>query len=254
MSRKIAGAIKWKGSKAREILLHDIEHDILPFERPAIEAWNAVYSYLIEFDEVPYQQFKKQVEAHREQVLKRKEKAADDEVRLRNYRTTNPSPIPFHDTEASRLLRLDVEDEVGHEPEMRTEEFRLRRPEYKEMEPRTFGGRLRQERRYRKFCNHLENKRAADPYANPDAEPSLEDVRSPIDDDDDNDGNFLNSNDDTLLPDGLTSLTVAQLKDQLRCRGLRLTGNKQVLIDRLAKSMADYKVNQAPSKRRRTQS
>ena len=63
-----------------------------------------------------------------------------------------------------------------------SDQFCLRQPEYLLMKPREFGQRLRQERRYCKYCNYLESKREASPYN----APSAEDGRIPIDKEDSN--------------------------------------------------------------------
>ena len=77
------------------------------------------------------------------------------------------------------LLQEDVLNEMDNGSyRAPSNEFQMRRVEFQAMSPRSFGQRLRQERRYRKYCNHLESKRAEDPYA----EPEAVDGRRPMDD------------------------------------------------------------------------
>ena len=140
-------------------------------------AWE-VYSKLEEFREVPYLQFVERVKAHREQVERKKSKATDDTARFMHYRIDNPAPRTFLGSYTHQLLREDVKQEVGRGITLGTADFRKRRPEYLALEPRFFGQRLRQERKYRKFCNHLESKREKNPYE----DPRMSSERQPKDD------------------------------------------------------------------------
>ena len=168
--------IKWRGSEAREVLLGDLENYILPLdddEYSAAEAWRDVYSRMAEFEEVPFKQFEKQLKAHRKQVQRREDEAIADELRLANFRIDFPAPVTFRGSPTHVLLRKDVEEEMeqGDGYEMAADIFQSLRPEYEAMPSREFGQRLRQERRYRKFCNHLEAKReSVNHYAEPEDE------------------------------------------------------------------------------------
>ena len=159
MGRKISGAIPWAGSKARELLLTDIEEGILPDSLTASEAWTE-YEKLDEFAKVPYKQFEERLTAHRKQVHIKKEKSLDDLARLLNTKLTLAPTKTFLGSEKHRLLREDVKAEIesGLKPAS-TKEFQARRPEYLQLTTTFFGKRLRQERRYRKFCMYLEEKR-----------------------------------------------------------------------------------------------
>ena len=109
---KIPGAIDWKKSAARKILLGDIENHLLPDDMPADEAWRRLYKHMGGFEGVPFKQFEKQLKAHREQVWGRLKRAADDEVRLRNYRNLVPEPTTFRRSATHMLLRKDVAAEM----------------------------------------------------------------------------------------------------------------------------------------------
>ena len=94
-NRKIPNAIPWRGSAAREILLRDLEAGFLGLrddETSAEEAWEYVYKHLVEFDKVPFEQFKKQLQAHRLQVLRKVKMSGADFVRFRNTRNHIPAP------------------------------------------------------------------------------------------------------------------------------------------------------------------
>ena len=176
MPQRVSNEIKWRNSAARKVLLGDIENSIIPLfesELSAEDAWARVYKHLVEFEKVPFEQFKRQLHAHRDQVQRRLRKANDDEVRYRNYRAVSPEPETFRGSATHMLLRQDVADEM-HQGSYRapSNEFRMRREEYQAMSVREFGQRLRQERRYRKYCNYLESRREEDIYA----EPKTEDV------------------------------------------------------------------------------
>ena len=173
MARKIPNKIKWTGSRAREILLHDIENGVLEDDVPIAGAWEYIYSKLEAFEKVPYLQFEERVKAHRKQVQLKRDKAIDDLARLMNTKLTLSPPETFLGTETHLLLCADVMDEIENDnPPATTKEFQARRPEYMQMTTKKFGQRLRQERRYRKYCIHLNEKREAkaDPYFDPRSE------------------------------------------------------------------------------------
>ena len=97
------------------------------------------------------------------------------------------SPLEtFLGTETHLLLRADVQDEIenGRTPAT-TKEFQARRPEYMQMSTTQFGQRLRQERRYRKYCIHLNEKREAKAYEDPRGEPDRRPLDSPDQEDHD---------------------------------------------------------------------
>ena len=127
--------IKWRGSQAREVLLGDPENKILPLNDdhfPAAEAWSIIYSEMDEFKEVPYEQFERQLKAHRKQVEKRWDEAIEDETRLVNFRLEFPALVTFHGSPTHVLLRKGVKKEMerGDEYETPVDIFRSLRPEY----------------------------------------------------------------------------------------------------------------------------
>ena len=173
--------IKWQGSEAREVLLGDLKNNMLPLdddEYSAADAWKDVYSRMTEFEEVPFKQFERQLKAHREQVQRRLDEAKADKLRLANFRFDFPAPVTFRGSSTHVLLRKDVEEEMenGDGTEIPADIFQSFRPEYEAMPSREFGQRLRQERQYRTFCNHLEAKReSVNLYAEPENKDESED-------------------------------------------------------------------------------
>ena len=164
-SLKIPNAISWRGSAARKVLLRDLEVGVLDLnddETSAEEAWEDVYKHLVEFETVPFEQFKKQLQAHRLQVLRKVKMSGADFVRFRNTRDHVPAPQGlFRDSSTHLLLREDVVAEmaIGSGLEIPSDQFRSHRPEYLAMTPRHFGERLQQERRHQKYINYLNEKR-----------------------------------------------------------------------------------------------
>ena len=93
--RKIPNAMPWRKSTARSVLLHDIEQGIFPADLSIKDAWDAVYSRMTEFVDVPFWQFEEQAKAHQKQVEKKNKQAIDDAMRLMNYCANKPAPHTF---------------------------------------------------------------------------------------------------------------------------------------------------------------
>jgi len=144
--------IHWQSSAARAIMLADLECQHLPlydFHLDARGAWD-VYQHLEEFKNVPFTQFARQLQAHRNQVLQRKTVIEGEEQAMRQFRAMNPrkqndcrgNPVidmmPVKD-----LLREDVKMDrhIGLTPS----EFRMLRPEYRALDCGLFKQRLYQE-------------------------------------------------------------------------------------------------------------
>jgi len=162
--------VDWRGCAAREIILTDLREGRLSLD-PAVtsteEAWN-YYGQLEEFELVPYEQFKRQLKAHREQVSKLVAISIPQELALHRDRqlfpmkTTNRNGEPlFYLTEAAKLLREDIERDLhaGLTPS----QFRATREEYSVqncgLTLSKFKQRIYQEIRFRKYCNYIEQER-----------------------------------------------------------------------------------------------
>ena len=71
--------IDWRNSRAKEIILCDLEDGLLSIEEhgkygmSAEKAWKSVYSKLEEFKNVPFRQFEVRLRDHREQIKRRLE-------------------------------------------------------------------------------------------------------------------------------------------------------------------------------------
>ena len=66
-----SGWIDWRKSKAREIIIDDLETGLLPVdagELSAREAWEICYVHKAEFVDVAFSQFEKRLKDHRDQV------------------------------------------------------------------------------------------------------------------------------------------------------------------------------------------
>lgn len=160
--------IVWRNSAAQTILLEDLKNGILTLDKkevPPKKAWET-YSAMKEFKLVPYDQFRTQLNSHRNQVAKLCSASKDHEAALEKYREKYPSkthhadgrPL-FYLSNAHKLLRQDIKD--GKQKEMSIRDLRKSRPEYlAPWSKKEFKERVYQEVRYWKFCNWLEWKRA----------------------------------------------------------------------------------------------
>lgn len=158
--------INWRFSAARDIVLGDLMDEVLPLEDaviPAQDAWE-YYKDLFEFKDVPYSQFERQLEAHREQVDGKFRKSQQQWEAYQRLRSTHPVPTVyenerriFRHSTAYPLLKGDVYS--GRHRTMTPSALRDTRHEYKEWELKEFTQRIYQMERQWKFINHLENER-----------------------------------------------------------------------------------------------
>jgi hypothetical protein len=159
--------IDWKKSEARAVLIKDLTDGVLPLddaEVSAEEAWATCYTNLPEFSNVGFEQFKRQLKAHRKQ-LKEKTQAADtQEAALLHDRVLYPERTHyasgvriFRMSPALPLLQADIQS--GRHNELTPSALRASRPEYAEWELKVFTQRIYQQVRRQKFINYLEWKR-----------------------------------------------------------------------------------------------
>jgi hypothetical protein len=159
----------WKPSKARQILLGDLEAGILPVdaeELSAEEAWEIMYSNMAEFVEVVFSQFKERLRDHRKQVGKQTARSALESEALAHDRLLFPRQMencrgePLFDLSAAKLLlRADVQD--GKHLTMKPLQLQTTRDEYKPYSHKVFKHQIYQEVRRVKFINYLQQRRAA---------------------------------------------------------------------------------------------
>jgi len=161
------GFIPWGASEARAIVLRDLQNGDLPLtekEMTAEDAWKFKYSAMAPFRHVPFDQFEKQLEAHRAQVAKDNEKlsaswkAFQQDQALFSRRTHNRrGKLVFDVHPAKPKLQEDVKNKVHKN--LTPSEFRLTRPEYQCFTLDEFRDRIYQEIRLQRFYNYLDIKR-----------------------------------------------------------------------------------------------
>ena len=162
---KKAPGINWRNSIAKQILIEDLEEGFISLSEEQLspeEAWD-LYRPLLEFKNVPFHQFKKQLKAHREQVSIRKERLGLEEAALIQFRTRNPrkthnnkyKPV-FDMMPGKQLLRGDVKDGLHLVFSLR--ELHHSRPEYACLTPKKFNERVYQEIKRKKYFHHLKLK------------------------------------------------------------------------------------------------
>ena len=129
------------------------------------EAWDKVCGKLIEFQDVPCDQFSRQLNAHRKQVTSMENQSFEGELALAHDRLLHPRQTHNHRGEpvfelstAKLLLREDVENELH--TTMDHAELQASRPEYVCFNIKVFKDRISQEVRRKKFIACLEAKRA----------------------------------------------------------------------------------------------
>jgi hypothetical protein len=163
------GWIKWKGSTQRRILIEDLVSGMMPLEDDEVsanEAWTTYYSHLEEFKDVPMEQFRERVTAHREQVSGQLGISILEESHYLHHRMLHPrrttddrGQLVFDLHPAKLLLRDDVANNrhVG----LRPSQLWSKRDEYQEFDKRIFKERIYQEIKRTKFINWMEMKREA---------------------------------------------------------------------------------------------
>jgi hypothetical protein len=157
----------WKDSPAREVILEDLLAGILPLESDEIsarEAWDDVYSNLIEFHGVEYDQYYRNLRNHRVQVAKQLGNskwllsALEHDWGLTPRQTKNARGEPVFDMSiAKKFLEMDVKDKK-HE-RMTPATLQTTRDAYKMFRLDIFRQRIHQEVRWQKFLFYLELKR-----------------------------------------------------------------------------------------------
>lgn len=160
---------KWRTSKAKLILVADLESKLLPLhetEMSAEVAWNKIYKDLPDFkDVVTFDQFRKYLNDHRKQVKKRfthteiQEEALAHDRKLYRRRTHNDrGELVFDFSTAKALLQLDVKNKLH--TFLSSSELQATRPEYGLFKKSKFKERIVQEVRRQKFLHYLDAKRS----------------------------------------------------------------------------------------------
>lgn len=164
--KKEEPGINWRDSAAKDMLLADLAAETLPIDEDvcsAEEAWS-YYKELIEFKNVPFSQFEKQLKTHREKMSAKFVRSIEQWNAFQRLREQRPEPTTydngrriFRHSAAYKLLRDDVYNKRHHS--MTPSAFRLTRPEYQEWGLTEFSQRIFQMERQWKFINYLEKKR-----------------------------------------------------------------------------------------------
>lgn len=160
--------IDWRKSKARKIIIGDLQDGVLPLdenELSAGEAWQVLYCHIAEFAKVPFTQFRDRLRDHRAQFQRALNRAVDEEAAMMRDRQLHPrqthnihgEPV-FDMSDAKAFLREDVENGLHHI--MSAVDLRESRPVYQIFKLEKFRERISQEVRRQKFINYLEEKRA----------------------------------------------------------------------------------------------
>lgn len=163
--------IDWRKSKAKTLILFDLEHGIIPLneeEAPAETLWNDCCINMPEMIGVAFEQFKARLKDHRCQVKMKKEHQGDQLDMLKRDRELvgvrkhdKRGNVKFCLTPACELLQEDVKNEKHKE--MSTEDLFLSRNEHHGFRDRDgkpfsldcFAARVKQEEAAQKFhcCN-----------------------------------------------------------------------------------------------------
>ena len=158
----------WRNSKARLIVISDLEESLLPLhdkEMSAKVAWNRVYMRLAEFTNVPFAMFEARLKDHRKQVKARLATSLAEEQALVHDRQLYPRQTHNHRGEpvfdlspAKECLREDVKNKLH--TTMSSSELQATRPEYQGFKPSIFKDRIPQEVRRQKYLHYLEKQRS----------------------------------------------------------------------------------------------
>ena len=168
MAPRRAGWIDWRNSRAKQVILEDLERYFLPLEEEDMsteDAWTYVYQGMPEFEFVQFSQFQARLKDHRKQVKKRQVAASRQQHDFVRDRQLHPrrthdrnGRLLFDASAASALLRDDVADD--RHLTMDSETLRKSRTAYHPFEPTEFRRRIYQEVRRQKFIYYLAWKRA----------------------------------------------------------------------------------------------
>jgi hypothetical protein len=158
--------INWRKTKARGIILRDLEPGghLVEMDHVSAEDLFDWYKKMPEFERVVFGQFKDRLADHRKtsgrdrEMARRDEEACckDRELSPRKDRNTR-GQLCFDLHPAKHLLRMDVANGVHHL--MYPSKLQQTRPAYMEFQSKIFKHRIYQEERRKRFLNFLAEKR-----------------------------------------------------------------------------------------------
>lgn len=158
--------INWQKSAARAMILDDLASGELPLEDNHLstdEAWD-YYSSLHEFKDVPFSQFARQLQIHRERLARKIERSEEQHDALLRDRSKHSKPTKYENnrpifrySDAYAMLSGDVYN--GRHLGLTPTAFRATRPEYQQWDLKEFTQRIYQMERQSKFINYMSDKR-----------------------------------------------------------------------------------------------
>jgi hypothetical protein len=163
------GYVDWKNHAAREILWEDLEPGGWLYgmddEYDAKEVYDAYQSRQLEFEEVPFEQFKEIYNKATKQAAKRRARSAEEEEWLQKDRILHPrqshnhrgEPVFDMDIEAKEQLREDIKNKLHKR--MTPMELWESRDLYAKYKLDRLRPRIYQEIRRGKYLKYLEKKR-----------------------------------------------------------------------------------------------
>ena len=167
-----ASWIEWRKSDARQIVLDDLESELLPLdedEMSAEAAWEVMYSHMVEFAAVPFDQFKARLTDHRKQ--RQRKVNANDRQLAAFYHDLGIHPAQEQDQHGNRVFVLSdayplLQQDIQADRHLVTSITNLHgsRDEYLSWPLRIFVRRVRQEVKRQKFIYYLSWKRAMKEY------------------------------------------------------------------------------------------
>lgn len=159
--------MNWNHSEQQATILNDLKSGFLsldPTETSAEVAWNDWYKKLPAFRHVEFEQFSKQLKAHRQQVERENAKiqqaceAYEHDRKLHPVRTHDDrGRLIFSRSPAALLLKEDLSH--GYLDNFSMSELWELRPEYQVFSLHEFRRRIYQENNLQKFYNYLELQR-----------------------------------------------------------------------------------------------
>lgn len=219
----------WRSKKhpTKSLLHHELKMGRIPLD-PDKMSEDEVFDYHPEFGKTDRSKWSGRVKAARKLVSDKVEDAKTDKALLEHDRGLHPKKafsqttgkVRYEGSEIQRLLKKDVAD--GKHTQMKPAELQDTRPEYKQLDLKTFRDNLYYERDLPRFKNYTKEKaKEANPYA------PEEELMGPFQ------GLDLFDTVEEKEEDELSKKTVKELKVLLRAAGLPVSGTKAVLIQRL---------------------
>ena len=159
-----AGWIDWRNSAAREILIEDLQPGGWLYEEDLkVSVIYSIYFHnLEEFEDVPFDQFEVRYKEAKKNATKRYARSAEEARYLEHDRqlyprqSSNRRGEPVFDMDVAKGL---LREEINLHPSMKPKALWQSRQEYMKFKLDIFRQRIYQEKRRKKYLNHLDKKR-----------------------------------------------------------------------------------------------